>query len=230
MRAYKLNIKFYSPMVYFHPPTIDSIIAFCIAKESARKEGLTAYYNQPQALPFHNAGLDVLHKIIKHKGGAHGVPVASYFQPDQEIEYLDSWKKRFDSAHAKIAHFGHGARRINTASGQFRSYNVPLDTKVVGSGSFFFIGDRQEVLRLLRGNIVGIGKKVSEGFGWIDRLSIEESDFIWRDILRLRPVPVSTAINYGIDGARLVCAWKPPYWKRENICECVVPEKIRGLE
>ena len=210
-------------MVYFYPPTLDAIISFALAKESAMQDGTIAYYNRPHELPFHQKGLSKLYGVIQHKGGSAGVAVASWFQPEQEINYIDSWKKRFEREYVGMADFGQGRRRINTASGHYRSYNMPLDAHVVASGYFAFIGDGSEVLRLIDEYIPGIGKKVSEGFGWIDQIKLIESDLEWRDILKLRPVPIHLARNHGIDGNRRICAWKAPYWRRGNICECVAP-------
>jgi len=224
MKSYILWLKFYSPPVYYQPPTLDGIISYCLAIEEMRKDGLMIYYAKPQALPAHLRGLDRLNFVIDTKGGAFGVSLSSFFQPIGEVsEYLDSWKKRFDSEYAQYCNFGHGVRKINTGSGKYRSYNMPLPVKVVSMGYFVFIGDGPEVVRLIRDNIVGIGKKVSEGWGWIDQIELKESNLEWRDVLMMRPVPIHIAANHGIDGARQICGWKPPYWERRNICECVVP-------
>lgn len=210
-------------MVYYHQVTLDAIISYCLAREGNMKKQL-GNYCIPQSLPPNNNMLNTLHLIIEHKGGAFGVPCSSFFQPIDEItEYLDSWKKRFESKHVYIADFKNAKRRINTASGQYRSYNNPLPGKVVNAGWFAFIGDGQEVMRLIESNIVGIGKKVSEGFGWIENMELRESELTWKEILAMRPVPLFIAENHGINGNRQIHGWKPPYWLKENICECIVP-------
>lgn len=224
MRSYKLFIRFYSPMVYYHRLTLDAVISYCLAREDNMKKQFCNYMI-PQALPPNNNVLNTLHLIIEHKGGFCGVPVSSFLQPIGETaEYLDSWKKRFDSKHVHIADFHKARRRVDTASGKYRSYNNPLPAKAVNAGWFAFIGDGPEVVRLIENNIVGMGKKVSEGFGWIDGIELHDSELTWRDILAMRPVPLHLAENHGITGRHQIHGWRPPYWLKHNICECVVPQ------
>lgn len=222
MQSYNLYIKFYSPMIYYHPPTLDAIIAYCLAKEANDKRG---FYQLPGKIPDDNKRLDLLHTVIEHKGGGYGVPVSSYLQViGPIIDFMDSWKKRFESKYAKIADFGKARRRINTASGQYRSYNMPLPAKIIKMGFFSFIGDGERIMKLIDLYIIGIGKKVGEGFGWIDKMELKESQLTWQDILHMRPVPLFLAENHQITGGRkMICGWKPPYWEKRNICECIVP-------
>ena len=150
--------------------------------------------------------------------------MASFLQVDGAIEYLDSWKKRFHSKHVHLVDFGKARRRINTASGKYRSYNQHLPAKVLDRGSFVFIGNGSVVMELMEDYVPGIGKKVSEGFGWIDGLDLTDSELSWNDILLMRPVPLPVAEKYGISGNRRICGWRPPYWLKTNVCECMVPE------
>ena len=223
--SYTLWLKFYSPIVYYQPPTIDAIVSYCLAIEHAKAEGQFTQFCKPQAITGNDAGLNDLDKLIVHKGGAFGVPVSSFLQPVGEThDFFDSWKKRWDSEHSQYADFNKGARKVNTASGEFRSYNMPLPAHTIDAGWFAFIGDGKRVARLIRDNIIGIGKKVNEGFGWIDKIELRDSSLEWKNILKMRPVPLFLAENHGIHGRVQICGWKPPYWDRRNICECVVPE------
>ena len=223
--SYILWLKFYSPIVYYHLPTLDAIISYCLAIEHARGEGQFTQFCKPQAITGKDLGLNSLDKVIIHKGGAFGVPASSFFQPVGEShDFLDSWKKRWDSESAHYADFSRGARKVNTASGEFRAYNMPLPAHTVDAGYFAFIGNGEKVVQLIKDNIIGIGKKVNEGFGWIDKIELKNSSLGWKDILKMRPVPMFLAENHGIQGGRVkICGWKPPYWDIRNICECVVP-------
>lgn len=228
MESYLLRVKFYSPMVYYHVPTLDAVISWCLARAHA-DEGAKAFCHLPLATPEKNYGLNLLNRVIEHKGGGFGVPVASMLQPDHPPhEFEDAWKKRFESKHARLADFGKARRRINTSSGLYRSYNVPMPAKSLASGWFVFRGDGYVVRDLLETWLIGIGKKVTEGFGWIEEWRLEESALTWREILALRPVPVRLAPHLGIEttGRRQeLHAWKPPYWLRRNCELCLMPDE-----
>lgn len=221
MRGYNLFVKFYSPMVFYHLPVFDSIIAYCLAREMDRKRSMV-FVQRPQQVP--EREIESFQKIIEHHTPFYPVPMSSYLMPiDEPIDFLDSWKKRFDSKHSNIADFGKARRRIHTGSGPYRSYNMPLPAKIIQVGYFAFIGDGERILELIKNNLVGIGKKISEGFGWIDNVEIKEIDYTCFDIARMRPVPIEMAEKHKIIGRKMMAGWKSPYWLRENICECVVP-------
>jgi len=42
MQGYKLNITFYSPCVFHHPPMLDAILSYCLQRESHRHIGYYA--------------------------------------------------------------------------------------------------------------------------------------------------------------------------------------------
>lgn len=228
MQPYTLHLKFYSPCIYYHPITLDAVISWCIAHEHLQADGLMGFYQKPGEVP-DTYGLDRLDKVIKHIGGGYGVPCSSFMQPAHEpIEFLDSWKKRFENRFAHLADFGKAKRRIDTASGQYRSYNMLLPAKAISDCRFAFIGDGEEVVRLLRDNLVGVCKKVSEGFGWISDIELVEAEWTWQDVCRMRPFPLKfakqEAYDLGIERPNMaICGWKPPYWLRRNIEACIVP-------
>ncbi|MDA8115745.1 MAG: hypothetical protein M0Z43_13625 [Acidithiobacillus sp.] len=227
-KPYTLHIKFYSPCVYTTPITLDAVIAWCIAKRKAADEQYLGFYQMPGSVP-ETEGLNQLNRVIKHVVGGYGVPVASYMQSDTEpIQFAESWKTRFESKFAHLCNFGGGRRRIDTASGFYRSYNMPLPAKSIDRCWFAFIGDGAAVLDLLQNEVVGICKKVGEGFGWLDQVELYEASWTWQQICRMRPFPKRFADgsdhDIGVsDQQQAVCGWKPPYWLRRNIEVCYVP-------
>ena len=163
-----------------------------------------------------------MYKIIQYMEG--GMFLSTRFQYKREIEFLDSWKKRFESKFHHLADFGKARRRIDTSQGKYRSYNMPLPAHVVEEGWWLFVGNGQEVKRLIEDNLVAVGKKSSEGFGWIESLTlIERPEITRKNILVLRPTPKKIAEQYGISGNERIIGWRPPYWKRSNQSICVVP-------
>lgn len=221
MRGYNLFITFYSPLIYYQPPVFDSIVAYCLAREMDRKRSIV-FIQRPQRVPKNE--IESFHKIIEHHTCFYPLPMASYLMPiGVPVDFLDTWKKQFDSKFVHLADFGKAKRRVHTGSGHYRSYSAQMPAKAVTSAYFAFIGDGQKILDLMQNNLTGIGKKVSEGFGWIDKIEIKEVEYTHFDIARMRPVPLQLAEKYNITGKKIISGWKSPYWLKENICECVVP-------
>ncbi len=224
-QIYKLFIKFYSPVILYHPITLDALIAYGIAMRHNENKGV---FCLSQQLPGSDSKINKeLNKLILNKTQFSPVSIASYFQPIGETtEYLDSWKKRFESKYSYLADFGKTKRRVDTSSGKYRSYNMPLPAVCVNSGYFVFAGLGKKVLKIMKDYIVGIGKKRGEGFGWIDFMELTKApELKIKDIIRLRPIPKKIAEKNDIKGDISFCAWKAPYWLRTNSCECVVPSE-----
>jgi len=223
MHPYNLFLKFYSPLVLYHPITLDAIVAYCLAVRRNNKNCKICF---PQQINDKDEKVKhELHHLITHHTPLYPVSMASNFQPiGTTTEYLDSWKKHFESKYAHLADFGKAKRKIDTGSGKYRSYNMPLPALVVQMGYFAFIGKGNQIVELLQDYVVAIGKKRSEGFGWIAEMDLREADYSAYDIARMRPVPKEIAKKNKITGKPAYCGWQSPYWLRENICECVVPK------
>lgn len=217
MTGYRLDVTFYSPCVFYHRPILDSILSYCLQRESHRHVGYYAGTWRDREFE----GINRLPEIIAFKGD---IPLTTFMQFDQKQPmYIDSWKKRFEPKYARLADFGKARRRIDTSSGQYRSFNMPLQAHVIQAGWFYFIGGGMTVKRLLDKWIWAIGKKPSEGFGVIDHLEVSMWDLIPRDILAARPVPIEIAREIDLPGVEQYCAWRPPYWDRKNHARCMVP-------
>lgn len=222
MRPYKLAVSFYSPLVLYDPITLDALVAYALV---TRRNTRLGTFCLPQQIQGRDEEVrHELHELIAHQTPLYPVTMASYLQPIGNVaEYLDSWKKRFESKYSRLADFGRARRRVNTGSGKYRSYNMPLPAMTMRAGFFAFIGKGPEVVELLESYVPAMGKKRAEGFGWIDRLELIEADYTCYDIARMRPVPREIAEKHKIKGMLKYCAWQSPYWLRKNMCECVVP-------
>jgi hypothetical protein len=218
MKPFELRVSFRSPMVYYDPPTLDGIAAYAFGREKMTGKANAVY-------PWANGrdvGSDLLFGRILLWDD---IPLASQFLPDHEpVDFFDSWKCRFESKYHNMLEFGKAKRQIDTQSGFYRSYNMPLPAKAVRSGKWFFIGDGERLFDAVRNNMVAFGKKSAQGFGWIDTMSLSESDFLPLDVLKKRPIPAKIAAKLGISGARKYCTYKPPYWGKKDVAECVVPK------
>jgi len=217
MQGYKLHVTFYSPCVFYHRPILDSILSYCLQRESQNHLGYYAGTWRDREFE----GINRLPEVIAFQ---REIPMTTFLQYGGNIPvYMDSWKKRFEPKHVHLADFGKARRRIDTTSGQYRSFNMPLSAKVIQDGWFGFIGDGERVLELMNRWIWAIGKKPSEGFGVIDSIRLEPWVCAAKDILALRPVPIDVAKEWELNGIEQFCAWRPPYWGRRNHARCIVP-------
>ncbi len=217
MEGYKLHVTFYSPCVFYHRPILDSILSYCLQRESQNHLGYFAGTWRDREF----VGVDRLPEVLAFY---EEIPLTTQLQYDENTPvYMDSWKKRFEPKYQHLADFGDAKRRINTSSGQYRSYNMPLPAKVIQKGWFGFIGDGDRVLDLMNRWIWAIGKKPSEGFGVIEGMNLRQWDVKEIEVLSRRPVPMEIAQTLGLRGVEQYCAWRPPYWGRRNHARCLVP-------
>jgi len=223
MEGYKLTVHFYSPPVFYDPPILDALVHYALEKKLGQNISRCAYL-MPQRVRGPRPGVDgvrEMYKLIRYWEG--GIFLSTALQFDAHPEFLDSWKKRFESKYSRLADFGKARRRINTASGSYRSYNMPLPAHAIRIGWWLFIGDGPAVLNLLEQYIPAVGKKRSEGFGHINDYVLEPKALAPRDVMALRPIPKEYADKIGLAGNERIMAWRPPYWSRGNQTLCVVP-------
>jgi len=214
-QAYRLQVRLFSPCVYYSPVVLDSLVAYCLNKESASRP----FYTGPG---WNNHGIwQTLRETIWQDSDCS---VCTEFLPASEpVRFLESIKKRFEQRYQHLVDFGKGRKRkINTSAAPYRGYNKPMPAVAVGAGSWHFIGDGPRVLELVGKWAVGVGKDVNAGFGWIDSAECTESDWTREKILAHRPTPVQLARRYGITGRTELRAWRPPYWSSKNIAPCIV--------
>ena len=219
MKSYVLHVKFYSPLLIQHSPMLDSVVAFCLEHRSNDRQGYIT----------RNLGLDssslIFMKPIKDLILHHeDVAVVSELQFDTAIEFTDFSTKRFENKFTNLADFGSARRRVHIQGFWSRSRKTPVRCIVANYAHWYFIGDGQGVLDLLKKHLVGIGKRVDSGWGFISDIELQESDLSMTGILKMRPVPVTIADSIGITGPITLCAYKIPYWDRGSVSECVVPD------
>lgn len=218
MKMYRLDIQFYSPCVFYDPPILDSIIAYCLEREN--NDRLAFFAGRSSTREF--IGVKKLPELIEFY---QDIPLTTQlqFKSDAPI-WMDSWKTRFDFRHHRYME-KKSSNIINASSGKYRSFNVPLQARLIQSGYFVFIGEGLQVYELLKKWIFAIGKKPSEGFGVIDKMSLMRfTGFKETFILERRPIPSRIAKDLDIGGFERMAAWKPPYWRKENHVLCITPE------
>ncbi len=212
--TYRITFNMTSPIVYMKLPIFDSILAYA-KYQNQRKLSDT---KSPSGNEIDNIELP----LKKH--AQYDFYLASYVFSDHIEEGIDSWKKRWASRHDFIADFGEARRRVNTASGDFKSYDIPLVTQSARKIWFYFDGDPVKVGAILQ-NLNGIGKKTAIGFGWFSDFQIEESQ---ENYALCRPLPfefLKTNLRelQGLRVTKEFGAWKMPYWKAEYQGDILIP-------
>lgn len=112
----------------------------------------------------------------------------------------------------------------NPSSGGFKSYYESRNLLLTEYLIFHAIGNREEVKRLLD-KLPGVGKKVSIGFGKVNKVEVEEieEDFSLfapnHKPARYLPVVDFPNLKSQIVGSRIV----PPYWSKRDMTICYTP-------
>lgn len=110
---------------------------------------------------------------------------------------------------------------IDVQRGNFKSANIPRVGYAASKAVAYFNGDVNKVLDLLD-SIVGLGKKVNKGYGWIRKFEITETKDKFFDKL-LRPLPLDKCTKLNFTGQIKVLRTLPPYHQFVNAIPCVCP-------
>lgn len=132
-------------------------------------------------------------------------------------EGRDHWVKRFDSKLSDIVDFNGRRGRIDTKAGKYKGYRMPVYTRHALSVSWYAVGNKTEIERVLR-FCTHLGKKESQGYGAVLDWKVERWHSDWsvhspRGLMRA--IPTETGILAG---------FRPAYWASENQTICRLPE------
>lgn len=115
-------------------------------------------------------------------------------------EDIAHWHKRFDILEAeRYVDFGGRCGKVNTKSGFYKTYRVPVVTFLVPELVWYAVGD-MDTIRCMVQTVTHIGKKRAQGYGRVARWYVEA----WpEDLSHLRAIPDPLGEEMGI---------RPPYW------------------
>jgi hypothetical protein len=221
---YKATLNLATPVSLSERPVFDALLYYCYMAERVSKYD----YLSPTGAELR----DVLSTVRLPLNSCDGFYLCSYAFHGESVLGMDSWKKRWHSRHDEYADFGKAMRRVNTASGEYKSYNVPFPAMSVERIWFYYDTNQpDEVRRLLDNYLVGIGKKVAIGFGWVRSIDYElaRSEAGFR--VYCRPLPKSFMLS-NIEAifpefpklTRKPGAFRPPYWYPEYQEQIIIPE------
>jgi hypothetical protein len=140
--------------------------------------------------------------------------------PTVVADGTDHWTCRFDGQLAHLLESPTG--RLDTASGRYRGYHMPVYYRHALSVWWYVRGDRERLTDLLRG-VSHLGKKTSQGWGAVRRWEVEICADDWSVTgpggALMRPVPTT-------DPEAPLIGYRPPYWHPRRQAPCRVP--LRG--
>jgi len=142
---------------------------------------------------------------------------ASVFEPDT-VRVTHSYKRFEDRWTEHLA-----IKRVRQGSGHYRAYMMAQPYIPARTVTWWGCGDVEEVERLLRTYVVGLGNDHRIGWGAVSAIEVEEvpEDLsLVRGGKAARALPVAMCEDYE-DAAFL--AHRPPYWDPRNVVLCVPP-------
>ena len=223
-RAWRISARLYSPCVYYTPVILDALVLWALNRRAAEREGRPSYTGPGLVRGDDRELYEPLRKLIWHDSYC---AVCTQMMPAAGvIDIRETIKKRFETRYQHLIDFGRHRRRISTQAAPYRNYDKSMPGRLVDRVFWEFIGDGPAVLELLQTQVVGVGKDVNAGYGWVDYWSLKEADTDRVGILKRRPIPLFLAERYGITGRVEVRSWMPPYWARNRLDECVVPDEV----
>jgi len=188
--------------------------------------------NHPEA--FYNAGSHMLaNELIiadlpfARRGAGEDWYWACSFNAETPLhEYVMYWHKRFDDHLEKYIDFGRRRGKVDTKSGKYKAYRMPLVIQLFDQLTWYAVGDLEDVLKLCS-TVTHIGKKSAQGLGAVDYWTVEPWPEDWsefRDGRLMRAIPVELGLPEGVTGRMTQQGIRPPYWHSEHQRVCYTPE------
>ena len=127
------------------------------------------------------------------------------------------WTKRFDQSLAGLVDFDGKRGKIDSSSGRYKGYNMPIFYRHALYVRWYAYGDLEDIAALLA-DVTHIGKKVAQGCGRVNAWTVEKwahNSWLYDDRGKLmRAIPEAGGIFYGI---------RPSYWSPRHQTECRLP-------
>lgn len=204
--------------IYLTSPylNLDSIILYLCTRDALGD----LFYIMPSDVTLDTSVIDIPFK----KTG--DVPHCSIAQLEKNALKKDTIYKRFTDKETYHLTKRQRKGRVKTNQGHFKDFMIDLPVLITKNLKFYCNADKRELERLLP-FIKNIGKKSSIGGGRITGFSVKEEseDYsFYKEGKIMRPVPsdMKLPIVEGMVFRRE--AYKPPYWNKDNVTFCVVPE------
>jgi len=207
------------PPIYIASPWLhlDSILSYLCLRDAVGD----LFYCMPTEETIDVSLLDL---PLKRTSDVYHSSVGIY--ADNVKLYRDTIYKRFtDKETHKLTHRQQKGR-IKTNQGHFKDFMINLPILITDTITFYCNGDKKELERLLS-HLTSIGKKTSIGSGRIRNITITETNedySFFKENHIMRPIPATMDVPVFEGMIFQKQPYKPPYWDKNNVCMCIVPE------
>ena len=207
------------PPIYIASPWLhlDSILSYLCLRDALGD----LFYCMPTE---ETIDVSLLNLPLKRTSDVYHSSVGIY--ADNVKLYRDTIYKRFtDKETHKLTHRQQKGR-IKTNQGHFKDFMINLPIIITDTITFYCNGDKKELERLLS-HLTSIGKKTSSGSGRIRNITITETseDYsFFKENHIMRPIPATMDVPVFEGMIFQQQPYKPPYWDKNNVCMCIVPE------
>lgn len=207
------------PPIYIASPWLhlDSILSYLCLRDALGD----LFYCMPTE---ETIDVSLLNLPLKRTSDVYHSSVGIY--ADNVKLYRDTIYKRFtDKETHKLTHRQQKGR-IKTNQGHFKDFMINLPIIITDTITFYCNGDKKELERLLS-HLTSIGKKTSIGSGSIRNITITETNedySFFKENHIMRPIPATMDVPVFEGMIFQQQPYKPPYWDKNNVCMCIVPE------
>lgn len=207
------------PPIYIASPWLhlDSILSYLCLRDALGD----LFYCMPTE---ETIDVSLLNLPLKRTSDVYHSSVGIY--ADNVKLYRDTIYKRFtDKETHKLTHRQQKGR-IKTNQGHFKDFMINLPIIITDTITFYCNGDKKELERLLS-HLTSIGKKTSIGSGRIRNITITETNedySFFKENHIMRPIPATMDVPVFEGMIFQKQPYKPPYWDKNNVCMCIVPE------
>ena len=207
------------PPIYITSPWLhlDSILSYLCLREALDD----LFYCMPTEETIDVSLLDL---PLKKTDDVYHSSIGVY--SDNSKLYCDTIYKRFTDKETYKLTKKQQKGRIKTNQGHFKDFMINLPILITDNVTFYCNGDKKELKRLLS-HLTNIGKKGSIGGGRINKVIINETtedNSFFKDGKVMRPIPATMDVPVFEGMIFQKQPYKPPYWDKNNVCMCIVPE------
>ena len=207
------------PPIYITSPWLhlDSILSYLCLRDALEE----LFYCMPTE---ETIDISLLDLPLKRTSDVYHSSVGIY--SDNSRLYRDTIYKRFTDKETHKLSKKQQKGRVKTNQGHFKDFMINLPILITDTVTFYCNGDKHELERLLS-HLTSIGKKTSIGSGRIRNINITETDedySFYKENHIMRPIPATMDIPIFEGMIFQQQPYKPPYWDKNNVCMCIVPE------
>ena len=215
----KITFNMQTPVMLGHPFIhLDGLVLHLTYRDALGDD----YYCLPSKKPLDFSSY--VQPPLKKTGSVYNASV-SFF--DTDTKFATTIYKRFCTEYLDLLKTK--KQKITRGVGFFRDYMMKMIYVPSKNIYFYANADKDELERLLH-HVVSLGKKTAYGFGKVKSVNVENiySDHsIVSNNKAMRPIPVNM-LRYA--ETKILLAYKPPYWDKNNVGLCAFPQTEAKLE